>query len=162
MLHAVKLDRLEEIEREVYGAIDHMCLRVGGLLNEARQLNPRGFDRWVDSTLPFGVDKAKRLIAIHLAYSELPEETIAQLPRPWQALYALRSVPIEVAVAAGPETTVEAARQLARRWTSNTPRGETGRARFRSADMRAGDLMNHTAGELSEPVRRSLLRWLDV
>jgi hypothetical protein len=168
----VKLDRLDEIEREVYSEVDRMCLRVGALLHEARQLAGRQFPSWVEHNMPFGIDKARRLIAIHLAYSELPEETVAQLPRPWQALYALRARAPQMPelIASGEvstEMTVVQSRVLARRWSSNTPpatdepRGyRPGGSRFRTADTRAGDLMNHSPDDLSAPVRESLVRWL--
>lgn len=160
----MKIDRRSEIEREVFEAVDRMCLRIGALLHEAQQLDRRGFTKWVETSLPFGIDKARRLIAIHLAYSELPPETVAQLPRPWQALYALRSVPVQAAIDAGeigPETTVVAARTLARRYSSNTPKGSGGKAHFRTADTRAGDLMQHSPDDLSPAVRDSLRRWLE-
>lgn len=143
-----------------------MCLRVGELLLEARAIDPDGFRAWVESKMPFGIDKARRLIAIHLAYRDLPPETIAQLPEPWQALYALRhwvGGKLDEALAAneiGPGTTVEEAQRKARHWSNNTPKGDGLDARYTMADTRAGALMDCDPAHLNPLVRDALLRWL--
>ena len=158
--------RLEEIEDEVYSSIDRMCLRVGELLAEARALNPSGFKRWVEQRMPFGYDKARRLVAIHLAYSELPPEKLAQLPQPWQALYALapfaRGQLVEALESGeiGPDTTQAEAITKARQWKTHRRQVDPLRARYSTADIRAGALMELSASELNPYVREALLRWL--
>lgn len=150
----------------MFETVDRMCLRVGALLQEARELNPSGFRRWVDERMPFGYDKAQRLIAIHLAYSSLPAETVAQLPRPWQAMYTLRRWTggrLEEALESGeigPDTTVNEARKKAREWSKNQRPRDPLTARYSQADLRAGALMEHPASELNPTVREALVRWL--
>jgi len=143
-----------------------MCLRVGALLHEARELDRGGFEGWVTQRLPFGMDKARRLIAIHLAYGELPAETVAQLPRPWQAMFVLRRWAdgrLQDAIESGevgPDTTVDQARKKAREWSSNQRSGDPLTDRYTQADLRAGALMKHSASDLNETVRDALVRWL--
>ena len=152
---------------EVFNSIDRMCLRVGELLHEARVLNPAGFREWVEDRLPFGHDKARRLMAIHLAYRELPPETVASLPRPWQALYTLRhwsGGKLDEAIAAGeigPETTVKQAQEKARHWSSDRPLGSKGAARYSTADVRAGKLMDFPSDDLDENVFLALRKWMN-
>ena len=81
-----------------------MALKVGAILRAARAEHPETFRAWVENDLPFGLDTAKRLMAISEAYEKLPAATLEQLPRPWQALYALRALPLgelQAAVDAG-------------------------------------------------------------
>lgn len=143
-----------------------MCLRVGGLLYEAKSLNPGGFAAWVKSKMPFGYDTARRLIAIHLAYRELPPEKIAQLPRPWQAMYALAPYAqgqLQAAIESGevgPTTTVAQAIKLSRKWGSNRRKVDPLDPVYGPADRRAGALMQYRPEDLNEYVRAALARWL--
>ena len=151
----------------MFNSIDRMCLRVGELLHEARVMNPGGFREWVEDRLPFGHDKARRLIAIHLAYRELPPETVASLPRPWQALYTLRhwsGGKLDKALESGeigPDTTVKQAKEKAREWSSNRPKGSKGASRYSTADVRAGALMDFLVSDLDPNVYAALRRWVD-
>lgn len=148
----------------MFETIDRMCLRVGALLHEARALDPAGFAEWVTERMPFGLDKAKRLIAIHLAYSELPAETLANLPRPWQALYALREHVgrLDGAIESGeigPTTTVREARERARQWGTKGPSISPGTARYSAADEAAGAMMAHHPDALSAEVFMAVSMW---
>jgi len=160
--------RLDEIEVEVFRAVDRMCLEVGRLMFEARAIEGPRFRQWVDERMPFGYDKAKRLIAIHLAYSELPPETQAQLPRPWQALYALRHWAggrLDQAIASGEvgaSTTVAQAKERARKWSSDSKPPERFLSeRHSRCDVIAGQLMAFSPDELNPDVLRALRRWVD-
>jgi hypothetical protein len=169
VLHLVQSrSRIEEIEDEVFATVDRMCLRVGELLYEAKVLNPGGFQKWVKTRMPFGYDTARRLVAIHLAYRELPEEKIAQLPRPWQALYALAPHArgkLAAAIASGeigPDTTVAEARERARDWSSNRRHVDPLEPTYGTADRRAGALMEFQVSDLNPYVRAALARWMDA
>lgn len=158
--------RIEQIEDEVFATVDRMCLRVGELLYEAKLLDPSAFAGWVKERMPFGYDTARRLVAIHLAYRELPAEKVAQLPRPWQALYALaphaRGNLAEALDSGdiGPNTTVAEARERARKWGSKQrPAGPLEQV-YGTADRRAGALMEFRADDLNPYVRDALSRWL--
>lgn len=139
--------------------VDGVALRVGGLLREARALSPERFERWVVNELPFGLETARRLIAISAAYEKLPPETLRGLPRPWQAMYALKELPaahLARAVEAGeiaPDMTVAAARDYARRVRRNDIRT------YKTADMTAGRLMRCQPSDLSTVVLDALREW---
>lgn len=141
-----------------------MCFRVGELLFEAKQLDPVGWRSWVETRLPFSYSRAQRLVAIHLAYRELPVEMRAQLPRPWQALYALHTFTggtLEAAIQRGeigPATTARSAQAIARRWKRHE--APEVKARFTAADLIAGKLLNRHPDELNPVVRERLTRWL--
>ena len=151
----------------MYQAVDRMCFRLGELLHEARVLDPGGFNDWVAERMPFGLDKAKRLIAIHLAYRELPEDVRQNLPRPWQALFALRRFAggrLDEAIESGeigPDTTIEKAREAAQKWTNDSKQDDTElSARYKQPDLLAGKLMAEDPNELNPDVHRALSRWV--
>lgn len=148
-------DYRDRIIREV----DGVALRVGKLLREAKAVDPDDFNRWVEEELPFGLETARRLVAISVAYEKLPPEQVALLPRPWQAMYALKALPMSV-IANGiedgtitPKMTVREARKFAA--------GVSGRgSRVSRADVAAGLLMQFGAHELSPSVRHAVRAWL--
>ena len=165
--HDRSLLRLTEIEVEVYQAVDRMCMRLGELLHEARVLEPEGFNDWVAERMPFGLDKAKRLIAIHLAYRELPEDVVHNLPRPWQAMFALRHWTggrLEEAIEAGeigPDTTIAEARDTAKKWSKDSKQDDPPlTARYSQPDLLAGKLMAEDPNGLNPDVHRALSRWV--
>lgn len=140
--------------------LDGTALAVGRLLREAKQADPSMFDEWVRSELPFGHETARRLMAISAAYEKLPDDVVAGLPRPWQALYAIQALPVDAirsGLASGAlsaDTTVREAQQFSRDW-----RGVT-EGRIRRADVTAGALMQFPASDLSREVRAALRGWL--
>lgn len=151
---------LEGYRVAILERLDGTALAVGRLLREAKQIDPDRFDEWVQVCLPIGHETARRLIAISAAYEKLPEELVANLPRPWQALYAIQALPME-ALQAGMAsgelsslTTVREAQQFSREW-----RGVS-EARVRRADIAAGALMQFPASDLSPETTRALRRWL--
>jgi hypothetical protein len=159
--------RLDEIEAAVYDTVDHMCLRLGELLWEAREIDPGGFRDWVEERMPFGYDKARRLVAIYLAYRELPADVQAQLPRPWQAMFALRRWAggrLNEAIAAGeigPDTTVQQALTTAKKWSNDSyPDPVDLPVRYQRADLLAGRLMATSPDDLDADVYRALTRWV--
>jgi hypothetical protein len=143
-----------------------MALRIGALLRAARVECPETFTAWVEFDLPFGLDTARRLMAISEAYEKLPAEMLEQLPRPWQALYALRVLPpdeMRALTEAGvitPDMTTEQARQAARRWKTGTGAALTSNSRHHRADIAAGALMEFAPHDLNVHVLRSLRKWL--
>lgn len=158
---------LAEYKTQIMVEADRMALRVGQILRDAKQAAPGLFDRWVETELPFGADTARRLMAVSEAYTTRPPELVAQLPKPWQALYALRALPSAVlatAVADGdltPDTSERDAKAFARRWKTGSTEPRSGRGRHHAADFAAGALMNYQPSDLHPVVRRNLVRWLD-
>jgi len=163
--HVTPVRTLDDIEVEVFNEIDRMALNVGRLLREAQDLAPKQFRVWVEERLPFGIDTARRLIAVHLAYSELPKDQIDRLPHPWQALYALRKfvhTKLPEALASGEigvHTTQVQAIRKAREWSqTETPKASL-TPRYGAADLVAGKLMTFEPSDLDPDVLRALIRW---
>ena len=160
---------LNDIENEIYKSFDLMVLKVGELLHEARRSHPRAFPKWVDERMPFGLDAAKRIEAVYLAYRELPETVHRQLPKAWQALFALRNhVSTGKLVAAiesgeiGPHTTQKEARKKAREWSeSKSSSVKPVEPRYWEPDLIAGKLMGFEPSDLNPNVLRALRKWLE-
>ncbi len=157
---------LDQYASAISDELDRMALRVGALLAAAKAEHPASWAAWVEEALPFGLDTARRLVAIHEAFSTRPPELIAQLPRPWQALYAIRRLSdadLQSAVASGelsPSTTVKATVATARRWLTGNAAPRSGPLRTVRADLAAGALMEFTPADLDPAVRRALTSWL--
>lgn len=152
---------LQDITERIYARLDRFALDLGRDLQEAYEIaGKRAFERWVENELPFGVDKARRLRAIHLAYEHLPPEKLAALPRSWQAMFSftrLERPAIEAAIDDGtihPDMTVrdavDTARQLSGRETK----------RHSEADILVGRLIGRPVEELGDRARELLVEWL--
>lgn len=150
---------LPDYTRAILAEVDGMALRVGRLLREAKVDHPGRFGRWIEDELPFGPDMARRLMAISRAYETLDEETLAGLPRPWQAMYALRKLSrgeLRHAIstgAIGPGTTIIQAQEYARPDLIDVHRR-------RRADVAAGALMDCDVDDLDLVVLQALVGWL--
>lgn len=160
------LATLAEYTAAIFNEVDRMALRVGLLLRSARAEHPADFREWVDTQLPFGFDTARRLMAISEAYETRPAELLDQLPKPWQALYALRVMPdaaLQASIASGeigPETSERDAKRIARRYRTGSAAPLSSNGRHHRADIAAGALMEFTPATLNPAVRRALERWL--
>jgi hypothetical protein len=158
---------LDGIRDRIYAVTDQWALEVGRLLAEAKKICPkRGWTAWCESEIPFGHDKADRLIAIYRAYHGLPEEVLAGLPRPWQAQFALKSVPrpqLEAGIASGavnPQMTIIEARSWAKSADSDEiPMPKLHRTHS-EADLVAGRLICLEPADLDPNVAAELLKWL--
>lgn len=162
--HGIQLATLDQYRDLIIEEVDGVALRVGRLLREARQAAPEAFAEWVERELPFGHDTAKRLMAISAAYEKLPEDVVASLPRPWQAMYALHALPEEAlrqGVESGaltPWTTVRRAQQYVREWKGMPVEG----GKVLRCDVAAGALMQFPASTLTPSVRDALRKWLNA
>lgn len=109
---------LDERRDRIIGIVESAALDVGAELLAAKKEHPREFMDWVGRSLPFGVDKAERLMAITRAFSTVEPEILASLPPAWTALFELSRLPIErvvVSIESGeihPGMTVADARDL--------------------------------------------------
>jgi hypothetical protein len=152
---------LVDIEAEIFSAIDRMVLEVGAQLHRAYVEHPDLYEEWVETRLPFGLDKARRLRRIHLAFRHFDAATLARFPKPWQALYAISRLPperVREAVAAGvvhPSMTVRESQEVARELSGRETK------RFSEVDLLAGKLMGHPSAGLADDVRALLRAWLD-
>ncbi len=159
-------ERLALYRSEILHEVDRMALRVGALLRQARAEMPEQFVGWVTNDLPFGLDTAKRMMAISEAYEKLDRAVLDQLPRPWQALYALRALPadeLQRAIEAGQITndmTTAEAQAVARLYRTGGSGALSSRSRHHRADIAAGALMEFTPNDMNPHVLRALRRWL--
>lgn len=157
---------LAEYKRRIIDEVDGVALRVGRLLREAKAVNPDTFDTWVETELPFGSETARRLIAISAAYEKLPEDAVRQLPRPWQAMYAIKELPPHAIIsgiadgAIGPSMTVRQAIQYARKFRDK-PSPAKPVSHIGVADKLAGSLMLFTPDDLTSPVLDALREWIN-
>lgn len=143
-----------------------MALRVGGILLQAKRIDPAGFNAWVLDELPFGLETARRLMAIHKAYGTLPADRLALMPRPWQALYALKSLPqakVQEALDAGelgPHTTVKEAKAWASVHRAGRPWLADRFTRAHRADHVVGQLIQFSPRDLTDEAAQMLATWL--
>jgi hypothetical protein len=137
-----------------------MVLNVGAILCQAKEQHPDQFAQWVEQELPFGLGTARRLMAIHLAFKELPPEIIGRLPKPWQALFAIRKLSrdeLEEHIDNGvlsPTTTVQEAKKL----MALKNRGPVTR-RYSTTDLLIGKLMDHNPDDVDSFVWEAFLKW---
>jgi hypothetical protein len=159
---------LADYRDQIIREIDGLALRVGALLRQAKAQNPDHFNEWVEKELPFGMETARRMMGISAAYEKLPAEKLRLLPRPWQAMYALKALSPKILLDGmesgeiNPDMTVRAARRYASRMRDYRPEflGQLGTGRASRADVVAGMLMQFGAHEMSPGVRRVLTDWL--
>lgn len=146
----------------IVAEVDGVALRVGRLLREARDVDPDFFPRWVDVELPFGYETARRLMAISAAYEKLPTELLRDLPRPWQALYALKELPSEKLVAAVKAGKLSAATTVAQsKAFARQARGGQEFYLYKRANLTAGRLLRCSPKDVKPKVREALQEWLD-
>lgn len=167
--HLVDVSRgvtLDDYKVKIVGEVNRAAIRTGDLLRAARDAHPTQFREWVESELPFGLETARRLMAISEAYETLPAATLEQLPQPWQALFALRALPpaaLQRAIDAGelsPDTTERDAMKVARRWKTGSEAPLSSVNRHHRADIAAGALMDYKPTDLNPAVLRALRKWL--
>lgn len=109
---------LDERRDRIMAVLESTALEIGDELLAAKREHPREFMAWVTRALPFGIDKAERLMAITRSFATVDPLVRASLPPAWTALYELSRLPIETVVVAidrgeiSPQMTVEDAREL--------------------------------------------------
>lgn len=86
---------LAERTERIVRVLESAAMEVGRELLEAKAEHPGEFMEWVDRCLPFGIDKAERLMAITKAFANADPEVQAALPPAWSALYELSRLPSE-------------------------------------------------------------------
>ena len=154
-----RLEALEGYTRRVYAAIDSMAIELGRVLTEVHELFPKAYEHWVETELPFKLDKARRLRMVYRMVTELPAEIQTQLPRPWQALYALSRAPsgaLTSAVEAGivhPGLSVAETNRVVAEMKGGT-------RHFTDVDLIVGKLVTRDVEHLGSVAREALLAWL--
>lgn len=151
---------MEERTQRIISCLERAALEVGAELLAAKQEHPREFVAWVEGTLPFGIDKAERLMAITRCFADADPEIRAALPPAWSALYELTRLPSErllPAIEAGavhPDMTVAQAKALRSKGfrVPEQPR--------LTADIVARELVRFDRRDLSDEVRAALEDWI--
>lgn len=183
-MSAQETDQLPEIvpslaERRdrIIGIVEDAALEVGAELVAAKREHPREFMAWVARSLPFGIDKAERLMAISRSFASVDPVVRASLPPAWTALFELSRLPIEtiqVAVESGeicPQMTVADARELV---TGHRDAPETQRRTVKpgpdpgfdpnprlTTDIIVRELLRTPREDLSGSMETLLRDWLD-
>lgn len=153
---------LQEITDDIYATIDRFALDLGAKLQDAFERFPDLYEDWVETCLPFGLDKARRLRMIHKAVIHLPPDVLARLPRAWQSVYSVTRLPVAEltsAVESGvihPDLTVRESRELTRQLSGRETK------RLREADLLVGRLVRLPRSTLSETAQQMLDAWLAV
>ena len=86
---------LDERRERIIAHVEKAALDVGAELLAAKADHPGRFLDWVATSLPFGVDKAEKLMAITRAFGAADEATRRALPPAWTAMFELSRLPIE-------------------------------------------------------------------
>jgi hypothetical protein len=168
---------LDERAERIIAHISDAALNIGAELIAAKAEHPREFLQWVATRLPFGIDKAERLMAITRAFASADPAVLEALPPAWTALFELARLPIDVVAesiesgAITPQMTVQDARQLVsghrdvpeklpERPTPGPAPGFDPTIRL-PIDHLASELVRCDRQSLSEPVEYLLRKWLD-
>lgn len=173
---ATMVPTLDERRDRILAIVGAAAIDVGAELIAAKKEHPGAFMEWVSRSLPFGIDKAQRLMAISRAFSDADEAVRAALPPAWTALFELARLPIEEvqrSIETGeiaPEMTVSDARKLA---TGRSEPPELLPARPKpgpapgfdpnprlDADILASELVRMDRCTLSAPVEYLLRQWI--
>lgn len=176
---------LDDRREAIYEVMEDAAIDVGRHLIAAKAEHPGEFIAWVERELPFGIDKAERLMAITRSLGDVGPEIRAALPPAYSTLFHLSRLPpprLREAVETGevhPGSTYREAEALARSVNGNgvsagaehaergrpvpmpepEPSPVTDRTRI-AAELVAEELMRFGADQLSDEMTRRLRTWL--
>lgn len=165
---------LEDRRQRIVATLESAAIDIGRELIGAKKDHQGCFLRWVEDELPFGIDKAERLMAITRTFANCDPEMRAALPKAHTTLFELTRLPadrLRRAVESGevnPSITYREA--MALRDVADPPEWEpiempplepspASEPRL-GADLVAKELMRFPRGQLSDEVTVSLRRWL--
>lgn len=110
---------LSERRDRILATFESCAISIGEELIAAKAQHPGTFMRWVEDELPFGIDKAERLMAITRTFGTAGPELRRSMPSAYTALFELTRLPherLQALVESGdvhPDMTVREARGLA-------------------------------------------------
>lgn len=167
---------LDERRDRILEIVGNAAIDVGQELLEAKREHPGQFMDWVSRELPFGIDKAERIMAVTRAFATCDPIVQQALPRPWTTLFELTRLPIETverSVDSGevhPTMTREDARRLVsgetepppveRRTVTPGPRPGFDPIPRLSPDVVAGELLRLRRDDLDANLASLLHEWL--
>jgi hypothetical protein len=167
---------LDERRDRILAIVGAAAVDVGEELLAAKREHRGAFMEWVSTSLPFGIDKAERFMAIARAFSGADEAVRAALPPAWTAMFELARLPvgeIQRSIETGeihPEMSVRDARKLVTgrdeapellppRPTPGPAPGFDPNPRL-GADILASELVRADRSTLSGPVEYLLRQWI--
>lgn len=118
--------------------LDAACLALGERMELASRGSLDEWNWWVERETPFTVEEGRMLRAIFLANKLFPPETVAGMPRPWQALWTIP----------------------AGRIGRGMPRSAVSSKRVNGAELLAARLLQGSPRDLSTDVVAQLAAWL--
>lgn len=167
---------LDQRRDRILGIVDRAALEVGAELIAAKREHPGEFFAWVARSLPFGVDKAERLMAIARAFGSIEASAREALPPAWTAMFELSRLPVEQvqrSIETGeihPKMTVADARELvtglkeapkaAERTHRTGPEPGSPQRREIDADLVAAKLIRTDRKALSAFMEAQIRTWL--
>jgi hypothetical protein len=154
---------LEERKARILGVLDDASIQIGLELIQAKEDHTGRFTRWVEEELPFGLDRAERLMMIARAFSDVDPSVKSMLPSAWTALYELAKVPpralirsIELGEVSPTMTVADARRYVA----ESKGRAQTQFKPPPMAEAHATAMMRYHPRELTEGTVWKLIGWL--
>lgn len=153
---------LEERKARILGVLDDASIQIGLELMLAKEQHTGRFTRWVTEELPFGLDRAERLMMIARAFNDVDPSVKNMLPSAWTALYELAKVPpralvrsIELGDVTPQMTVADARRYVAEQKGRPTPTAPPP-----MAEAHAIALMRYHPREMTEESIWKLIGWL--
>lgn len=159
---------LEDRRQRIIARFEACAVDIGAELIAAKAEHPGKFIAWVEAELPFGIDKAERLMAITRAFANPDPEIRAALPLAHTCLFELTRLPHErlrQAIEAGdvhPDMTVREAQALRDPEPYPIPPVEPSPASEPriAADVLARELLRFPREQLSHDMANQLSVWL--
>jgi len=156
---------LAERKRRILDALNDTVFSIGAELLEAKREHNGTFVAWVETELPFGIDRAERLMAVTRAFADT--EHREHLPAAWTALYELSRVPVGALVRSielgeiSPAMTVVQAREFVANQRANGENRHPG-GNAPLAEAHAIALLRYHPNDVPEEVRWKLRDWISA
>jgi len=161
---------LEERKARILARLSATALEIGAELLAARTEHEGEFMAWVERELPFGIDKAERLMAISRSFAEVDPAVRGALPAAWTALYELQKLPpaalarsVDLGVVR-PGMTVEQAKEHVREQLGARKAEEVRQVADTSrtiAEAHALALLRHYPSDITDSTMEALRSWLN-
>lgn len=156
---------LAERKRRILDALSDTVYTIGAELLEAKREHNGTFVAWVETELPFGIDRAERLMAVTRAFATA--EHREHLPAAWTALYELSKVPpgalvrsIELGEVSPGMTVAQARDYVASQRANGETRHPGGVPPL--AEAHAVALLRYHPNDVPEEVRCRLRAWINA
>jgi hypothetical protein len=170
---------LGEHRARIFQILNASAIEIGIELIHAKRNHPGKFMTWVEEELPWGIDKAEKLMSMARAFATVPDEFMDSLPQAWTALYELSRIPPEVlrrAITDGtvtPASTVDQCRDFIKSHNRQTmlpppepidsgPFVDPERPKVSVGVIVTELVTSYDPSDLTEGLRERLLRWAET